>query len=157
MPTAWRITVTRDPARAFSGDGARIRGGRWNSKGTRIVYAADYPAGAILEQLVQVSFFASLPVYQLFAITFPETAVSTVSTATLPVAWRDPSRDPAVQAIGDAWISGAISLVLRVPSAVAPHHSNYLINPAHPAFPSLKIDPPEQYTLDPRLLRRRAR
>jgi RES domain-containing protein len=153
MPTAWRITVTRDPVRAFSGDGARIRGGRWNSKGTRVVYAADYPAAAILEQLVQVTSSASLPPYQLFAIAFPETAVSTVSTATLPATWRDPSRDPAVQAIGDAWVNAATSLVLRVPSAVAPHHLNYLINPAHPAFLSLKIETPERYTLDPRLLR----
>ena len=157
MPRAWRITTTLDPARAFSGDGARIRGGRWNSKGTRVVYTADYPAAAILEQLVQVTFSGSLPTYQLFAITIPETTVSTVNTATLPDTWRDPERGPAVQAIGDSWVTHGTSLVLRVPSAVAPHHSNYLINPVHPEFRALKIEPPEQFTLDPRLLRRRPR
>jgi RES domain-containing protein len=51
MPTAWRLTATADRARAFSGDGARVYGGRWNSRGTRLVYAADTPAAAILEQL----------------------------------------------------------------------------------------------------------
>jgi len=151
MPAAWRITTTPDRDRAFSGDGARIRGGRWNSKGTRIVYAADYPAAAILEQLVQVSSVANLPVYNLFRVTLPDTMVSVVDSRTLPGTWRDPKRDPAVQAIGDAWVAKRTSLALQVPSAIAPHHVNYLLNPAHPDFARLTIAAPERFALDPRL------
>jgi len=157
MPAAWRITITPDPDRAFSGDGARIRGGRWNSKGTRVVYAADYPAAAILEQLVQVSSVASLPIYKLFRVTLPETMVSVVDSSTLPATWRDPKRDPAVQAIGDAWVAKRTSLALQVPSAVAPHHVNYLLNPAHPDVATLTIAAPERFALDPRLLSPRTR
>jgi RES domain-containing protein len=151
MPAAWRITTTPDPHRAFSGDGARIRGGRWNSKGTRVVYTADYPAAAILEQIVQTSSVASLPIYNLFRVTLPETMVSVVDSSTLPGAWRDPGRDPAVQAIGDAWVAKRTSLALQVPSAIAPHHVNYLLNPAHPEFAALTIAAPERFALDPRL------
>jgi RES domain-containing protein len=43
-------------------------------------------------------------------------------------------------------------LALQVPSAVAPHHVNYLLNPAHPEFASLTIATPERFALDPRLL-----
>ena len=157
MPAAWRITTTSDPDLAFSGDAARIRGGRWNSKGTRIVYTADYPAAAILEQLVQVSSVASLPIYNLFCVTLPETIVSVVESKTLPATWRDPGRDPAVQAIGDAWVAGRTSLALQVPSAIAPHHVSYLLNPAHPDFATLTIAPPERFALDPRLLSPRTR
>lgn len=157
MPAAWRITTTPDPDRAFSGDGARSRGGRWNSKGTRVVYTADYPAAAILEQLVQVSSVASLPIYILFRVTLSETLVSVVDSSTLPGTWRDPGRDPAVQAIGDAWVARRTSLALQVPSAIAPHHVNYLLNPAHPDFATLTIAAPERFGLDPRLLSPRTR
>jgi RES domain-containing protein len=152
MPAAWRITTTPDPDRAFSGDGARTRGGRWNSKGTRLVYAADYPAAAVLEQLVQTSSVASLPIYNLFRVTLPESMVSVVDQNTLPGTWRDPERDPAVQAIGDTWVAKRTSLALQVPSTVAPHHVNYLLNPAHPDFATLTIAAPERFALDPRLL-----
>jgi RES domain-containing protein len=152
MPAAWRITTTPDPDRAFSGDGARTRGGRWNSKGTRLVYAADYPAAAVLEQLVQTSSVASLPIYNLFRVTLPAPMVSVIDSNTLPGTWRDPERDPAVQAIGDTWVAKRTSLALQVPSAVAPHHVNYLLNPAHPDFATLTIAAPERFALDPRLL-----
>jgi RES domain-containing protein len=157
MPTAWRITTTSDPDRAFSGDGARTRGGRWNSKGTRVVYAADYPAAAILEQFVQTSSVASLPSYNLFRVSLAESVVSVVDSNMLPGTWRDPDRDPAIQAIGDTWVAKRTSLALRVPSAVAPHHVNYLLNPAHPDFPTLTIAAPERFVLDHRLFPLRTR
>ena len=157
MPTAWRITTISDPARAFSGEGARTHGGRWNSKGTRLVYTADYPAAAILEQLVQTSSVASLPIYYLFRVTLPESLVSVVKSNALPAPWRDPARHPAVQAIGDAWATGRTTLALQVPSAVAPYHVNFLLNPAHPDFPALPIAAPERFALDPRLLPSRPR
>jgi RES domain-containing protein len=155
--TAWRITSLPDPARAFSGDGARTYGGRWNSRGTRVVYTADYPAAAILEQLVQTSSVVSLPIYYLFRVTLPQTLVSVVDPTTIPATWRDPVRHPVVQAIGDAWARARASLALQLPSAVAPHHVNYLVNPLHPDFPTLTITGPERFALDPRLLSPRAR
>ncbi len=155
--SAWRITTIPDPARAFSGDGARTHGGRWNSKGTRLVYTADYPAAAILEQLVQTSSVASFPSYFLFRVSLPETLVCVVDPTTLPATWRALARHLAVQAIGDAWATARTSLALQVPSAVALHHVNYLLNPLHPDFPTLTIATPECFARDPRLLPPRRR
>ncbi len=59
--------------------------------------------------------------------------------------------------IGDTWVATRTSLALQVPSAVAPHHVNYLLNPAHPDFPTLTIAAPEPFALDPRLLPLRTR
>jgi RES domain-containing protein len=42
--------------------------------------------------------------------------------------------------------------MLRVPSAIVPEESNYLLNPGHPDFLSLKIGEPQDFTIDSRLL-----
>lgn len=154
MRTAWRITSNPDPARAFSGAGAREAGGRWNSKGTAVVYLADWPAAAILEILVHViptGRLRAIPRYYLCPVTFAEADVEALDPATLPSTWRAPLHDPWVQALGDTWAISRRTCLLQVPSAVAPHHLNYLFNPAHPRAKALTIGPPESVTLDQRL------
>ena len=43
MKTVWRITTERFAQTAFSGEGARRYGGRWNSKGHAVVYRTYAP------------------------------------------------------------------------------------------------------------------
>ena len=43
----WRICEATFAASAFSGEGASIVGGRWNSKGKRMVYTAEHLSLAI--------------------------------------------------------------------------------------------------------------
>ena len=45
--------------------------------------------------------------------------------------------------------------MLRVPSAIVPAESNFMINPSHPDFAELRISEPRAFDLDPRLLGRR--
>jgi RES domain-containing protein len=40
MPTVYRICKTRYAASAFDGEGAFRFGGRWNTRGTRLIYTA---------------------------------------------------------------------------------------------------------------------
>lgn len=66
----WRLALGRYPA--LDGEGARLYGGRWNSPGTAMVYAATHIALALLEQLVHVS-PARLPAsFQALAIELPD-------------------------------------------------------------------------------------
>jgi RES domain-containing protein len=51
--TVWRIVTHRFAASAFSGEGARLFGGRWNRKGESVVYTAQSRSLAFLEMLVQ--------------------------------------------------------------------------------------------------------
>jgi RES domain-containing protein len=39
----------------FDGTGASLHGGRWNSKGKRIIYASETYAGALLEALIHAN------------------------------------------------------------------------------------------------------
>ena len=53
--SCWRIVSVRHaraPSEAFSGRGAELFGGRWNAKGTAMVYASESIALAALETLV---------------------------------------------------------------------------------------------------------
>jgi RES domain-containing protein len=152
--TAWRLVKSRHARAAFDGEGARLYGGRWNSPGTRVAYASDSVALAALEVLAHLQSTAVLQTYSLATIRFPESVVEALDPATLPADWRRFPSPPANQAVGDAWVAEGRSLVLRVPSAIVPSASNYLINPAHPRFTLALVEKPEVFAFDPRLLKR---
>lgn len=50
---AFRVADRRHPL--FDGSGAALHGGRWNSPGRRVIYAAQTYAGALLETLVHAN------------------------------------------------------------------------------------------------------
>ena len=49
MIRAWRIVKARHALRAFTGEGAHLYGGRWNSPGVAVVYTAGSAALATLD------------------------------------------------------------------------------------------------------------
>jgi RES domain-containing protein len=152
--TAWRLIKTKYLSHAFDGEGARVFGGRWNSPGRRVTYVSESQSLAALEVLVHLQDTSVLPSYSVIRVTFDEALVTAVDPAALPKPWRRSPPSSGVQAIGDAWLDGASSAVLEVPSAVVDGERNYLINPAHPDFHRVVIDPPVRFEFDSRLLRR---
>jgi RES domain-containing protein len=151
MLTAWRIVKAKHAATAFSGDGAAKMGGRWNSRGARMVYASASKSLAVLETLVHLNPPVAFQ-YVGFAIEFDASLVTTLATAKLPVAWRKEPPPSSTQALGDAWLAAGSSAILAVPSVILPSETNYLLNPAHPDFSKIKIAKPEPFAFDPRLL-----
>jgi len=87
---------------------------------------------------------------------FDESLAETLNAATLPREWNllfEPAWTP-LQLMGDAWVKSVRSAVLKVPSAVVPAESNYLLNSAHPEFVRIAIGKPQRYRPDPRILSR---
>ena len=117
-----------------------------------MAYASESIALATLEVLVHLQASAVLPSYALVTIRFPESLVETLAPSRLPANWKQFPALPEVQAIGDQWIEEARSAVLRVPSVIIPAAYNFLLNPVHPDFAQVLIDPPEPYEFDPRLV-----
>jgi RES domain-containing protein len=152
--TAWRIVSPQfsDPVVAFSGEGARRNGGRWNNKGVPVTYTSESPSLAILELRVNVLPDPDL-VYVLIPITFRKDLIVEVPPKELPADWRQQPAPATLKALGDAWAQEHRSVVLKVPSAVVEIQSNYLINPEHKSFPKdFEIGDPIEYRFDPRLI-----
>jgi RES domain-containing protein len=152
--STWRITKQKYARSAFGGDGARIYGGRWNSPGTAMIYTAQSQSLAVLEMLVHLDSPDLLKKYVLFQVSIDPSSVIDLSLATLPRNWRADPVPARVQAIGDDWAAGGASAVLRVPSALVPGESNFLLNPRHPDFGKLRIGKPIPFQYDHRIGRR---
>ena len=154
MFTAWRVVTERYADTAFSGEGARLYGGRWNPKGVAMVYTAQTQSLALLEMLVQDSPLRAR--YVMIPASIPEKIVERIDPASLPRDWRDISARAELQQLGSAWDRKRTSAVLAVPSAVVPAESNYLLNPNHPDFALVLVGTRDEWLTDPRLLRRAA-
>jgi RES domain-containing protein len=150
--TAWRIAKTRYADAAFEGEGARVYGGRWNSVGVRVAYASESVALAVLEVLVGIEKTSLLASYSLVSARFSAAAVEVLAAGELPDNWRSYPPPPDTQRIGDRWIAECRSLVLQVPSAIIEAESNFLLNPAHPAFASIERSAPMAFDIAPRLV-----
>ena len=154
MITSWRITTAEYAEGAFDGEGARLYGGRWNSRGVRVVYTSSTAALAALELLVRIVRDEPLRNDILFACSFDETLVEDADCKALPTGWRASPPPSVLREVGNVWILRGGSAVLRVPSAVIETESNYLLNPEHPDFKKIQIAEPIPFSLDMRLIRR---
>ena len=119
--------------------GARSYGGRWNSPGADVVYAALSYGGAILETRAQAN-VRTPPPREIAVITIPAgVLVSELSAADVP-GWDDADQ-VASRAAGDAWLAAARTVALIVPSkAGAPLERNVALNVAHADAKKLRVE-----------------
>jgi len=151
MREAWRILKEKYAETAFSGEGAFETGGRWNSRGTPVVYTSGSQSLAVLETLVHLN--PPVPFsYVAFRIRFDPARVEEIPRKDLPIDWRTEPPPSSTQAIGDTWVREGRSAVLALPSVIIPEELNYLLNPGHTDFKRLSIAKPEPFVFDPRLL-----
>jgi len=146
----WRISDFTD----LSGVGGLYASGRWHTRGRHIVYLADHPASALLEVLVRLEVAAAdMPsIYRLLAIDVPdEIVVSAEGVGDRPDGWQD--NFAWSRGIGDSWLIGGRSGLLRVPSAIVPNTFNWLLNPRHPEAARVTIAETFRAAFDPRLVR----
>jgi len=146
---AWRIIQRKFATLAFTGKGARLFGGRWNSPGHAVVYTAQSLALAALEILVHVDSDKLLQNYVAIPVIIGPQLITQVEESELPNNWRAYPASNAPRSIGDAWISRAILPVLRAPSAVIPAEYNFLLNPSHKDFEKLRIGKPQRFRFEP--------
>lgn len=150
---AYRLVKKRYADDPLSPQGAKLYGGRWNSKGNGAVYAADSVALAVLEVLVHLRDIDAMQHFMLCGFTLDEALVMKLDPGKLPEDWRADPPPFSTMAIGDEWLSTGASLALAVPSTIIPVQNNLIINPAHEKFDaladSMTIEP---FPFDPRLL-----
>lgn len=146
---AFRIADRRFPI--FDGTGARLIGGRWNSPGRPVIYAAETYAGALLEVLVHSNLGRVPKTHAAIEISIPDSvAMESLDGPSLP-GW-DAEDHIASRAFGDKWLDTRRSAVLFVPSTILREREhNVLINPEHPDFPRIVAGGPQDVQWDKRL------
>lgn len=148
---AWRVIKAGREADAFSGEGARRHQGRWNHRGTAIVYTSGTVSLAALEILANVRLVVLLNDFVAIPLTFDAALCARLEPDQLPPRWNDPVATSATRTIGSTWARNRTSAVLAVPSAIVPVEVNYLLNPEHSDFHAVDISSPESFRFDPRL------
>src|ERR1035438_1196848 len=141
----WRICRLRYAADAASGEGARLYGGRWNSRGVHVVYASTSLALAAVETFVNLE--PNLRPADLVFIQgeIPDAfEIGRLHMKGLPAGWNE-TRDESLRRFGDDWIRDGKTVALLVPSAAIRGESNVLLNPAHSDFPNIEFRDPQHF------------
>ena len=131
----------------LTGIGAYRHGGRWNTPQNSMLYTASRRSLAMLEIIVHwqqpnppkgfvvVVLFVpdNTPVYNPYPI----------------IDWQEDHQWS--KEMGDSWLKENKTLLMSVPSVVVPSEKNFLINPLHTDFGSVKIISTEPFQFDKRL------
>ncbi|MGH9642518.1 MAG: RES family NAD+ phosphorylase [Terriglobales bacterium] len=147
----WRICRRRYALEAASGEGARLYGGRWNSRGVRVIYSSTSLALAAVETFVNLE--PNLRPADLVSIEgeVPESlAIGKLDLKHLPPNWYA-SRDESLRHFGDDWVEDGNTVALLVPSAAIRGEWNLLLNPAHPDFSQVAFQEPRMFEFDVRM------
>ena len=134
----------------ISGNGAALYGSRWNSRGLPLLYTSQFISLSILESLVHLKHEEIPPTQYLLHIEIPdENEVAEISYKKIKKNWEQ--EPDYTQWLGDQFLQNKQNLVLKVPSAIVPQESNFLLNPLHAKFKKIRIVSSELLQLDKRL------
>ena len=152
----YRLVRERRAADAFSGEGARRFGGRWNPKNRPAVYGSEHLSLAVLEFRVNQGGYDPEDMYVYFRFEFDAALIEFVEST--PEEWlarfKGDGSITAAQAFGKEWLLQKRSAVLSVPSSVIRIERNFVLNPQHADFTKIGVKPAAKLDLDSRLWNR---
>lgn len=129
---------------------------RWNSRDVKMIYTAESRALACLENIVHRNSKGLQRNFRVLQISIPDSIlIEEIKEADMGKDWKEFYKMPLTQSLGDKWIQDGKSAVLKVPSAVVAGDSNYLLNPSHKDYPSIKLLSTQPFEFDERIKRNR--
>ena len=152
----WRICRQLHASDAFSGEGARLYGGRWNTPRVSMVYTSSSLALAAVETFVHLE--PNLQPDDLVSIEceLPDDVASErLDIKPLPRNWHG-LRNESLRVLGDSWIRRGRTVALHVLSAAVRGEWNVLLTPAHTNYRGITIRKPERFEFDLRMFRNRS-
>jgi len=141
----WRISRHRD----LAGVGGLRAAGRWHHAGQPVVYLSESPASALLEVCVHTAANDIPPELTLLKVEGPDLEIASVPVTDLAANWS--GNLTMTRDLGSGWLRNNEGVLLRVPSAIVPETSNYLLNPLHADAKSFAIVEVFQWPFDVRL------
>lgn len=141
--------VTHEFAGSLKASGRRAR---WNSAGNNMIYSAGSISLACLENIVHRSGEGLSGLFNILHIEIPDDLdCEEIRQGDLPENWMDFTNVHITRMMGDNWLKNMTAAVLRVPSAIIPQESNYLINPAHQDFNNIRLVKTQDFNFDKRI------
>jgi RES domain-containing protein len=130
-------------------------GGRWNRRGTRVVYTSSSLSLAALETLAHFDEEEAPDTLVAIPADMPDDVpITRIKLSELVANWRATPPPESLAETGARWAGARHSLVLAVPSAIIPEDLNYLLNPLHAQFKRIRVGRPKPFSFDPRLWKR---
>jgi len=146
----YRITDKKF-SKDLSGTGAAITGGRWNKKGTPVLYTGESKEIALLETIVHTPPMF-VPALDLITLKIPDSSITVIAQKELPSNWIDYPAPTILAEIAEEWIARKDTVALCVPSCVIHSANNYILNCAHPDFQKkVKLKDHSDFHFDARL------
>lgn len=143
----------RKYARDILGTGAALYGGRWNKKGTPVLYSGESKEIALLETIVHTPPML-VPKLDILTIEIPDTSISEFKISDLPQNWTDYPAPTILSELAESWINTNKTIALIVPSCIIHSAKNYLLNCRHPEYAKgVKILDIKPFQFDSRLNR----
>lgn len=137
----------------LSGQGAFLNGGRWNKQGQYALYTTFTRSLGILETVVHIESTFPPDDYVVVVLYVPDKlAIQNVSLDNLSKNWKRDTTE--TQKIGDKWLTGNQTSLLRVPSVIVNAEFNFILNPTHPDFQHIKLINKESLAFDERFFRK---
>lgn len=138
-------------AHDFSGTGAKLFGGRWNSIGTPLHYMAASRALAALEVLANKNAMSNSKNLCLTVFEIETELIKSLSIKDLPKNWKNYPGSSSLTQIGDEFAKQDQFLLLKVPSVLVEDEFNYLMNVNHVLAKEIKIVEVKPFSFDERL------
>lgn len=153
MSLLYRIIRDKYRHDPLSTVGSRLFGGRWNPKGSGVLYATSTPELGLVEALAHAPAvrYEELPTYWVFSLEVPDD-IHYYSREELPAYWQDETYEKT-QTWLQPWLAVPNQLGVGVPSVLVPLSYNVLLHPAHRLFDSIQITGQEIQPVDHRLWR----
>jgi RES domain-containing protein len=136
-------------------DGLQASGivARWNREGQKVIYTSESRSLACLENVAHRSNKGLRGLFKTLVIEIPDyLKIELTEEKNLPAGWNKTDNYRGCQEIGSLWFSSGKTAILKVPSAMVPQESNYILNTLHPDFQSIRLVNAEEFYFDSRFI-----
>ncbi len=145
----YRITGKRH-AQDITGTGAAMHGGRWNKKGSPVLYTGENKEIALLETIVHTPPML-VPSLEILTLEIPDGSITEISIAELPKNWSNYPAPSILAEIAENWIQENKTIALKVPSCIIQSTHIYILNCRHPKYNQVKLIDHQNFNFDSRL------
>lgn len=132
------------------GTRAALYGGRWNKKGTPVLYTGENKEIALLEAIVHTPPML-VPELDILTLEIPDHSITELNISDLPNNWTDYPAPTILSEIAEDWVQKNVTIALKVPSCIIHSSRNYILNCRHELYDQVKVVEYKDFYFDSRL------